>query len=85
MLADLETPPAADLSRRLFLKAGAALGGGLMLTFTARLAAAQGALATAELNAFVKIGSDGYVTITPLRIDWTDERMLDELRTWPLE
>jgi isoquinoline 1-oxidoreductase beta subunit len=65
MLRDLEAPKLTDLSRRLFLTAGAAVGGGLMLNFTALLPtkAQSGGVATVELNAFVTIGADGYVTI----------------------
>ena len=56
--------PLAPASRREFLKAGAALGGGLVLgvAWTEGRAGAAGA-ATAMPNAWVKIGTDDTVTI----------------------
>jgi isoquinoline 1-oxidoreductase subunit beta len=56
-------------SRRAFLRAGVAVGGGLLLNFslpgaTSRAAAtAPGALGAASLNAFVHLSNDGIVTI----------------------
>jgi isoquinoline 1-oxidoreductase beta subunit len=58
--------PANGSSRRIFLKAGLAAGGGLMLGFDLPAllsdAAAAGSSSFA-LNAFVRIGSDGSVTL----------------------
>jgi isoquinoline 1-oxidoreductase subunit beta len=53
-------------SRRAFLRAGLAVGGGLLLDFSlpgASRAARSDAAATAPLNAFVQISNDGIVTI----------------------
>ena len=50
-------------SRRLFLKSGAALGGGLLLSFDLT-SAAPAAVSEARLNAFVAIDRDSLVTIT---------------------
>lgn len=55
-------------SRRLFLQAGAAVGGGLLLSFELPGAVrAAGAPAGPALNAFVRIAPDGIVTIAAKR------------------
>ena len=52
------------VSRRLFLKASAALGAGLTLNIYTGAAAAQAAAgANVDPNAFVRIGSDNTVTV----------------------
>ncbi len=58
-------PNEPDLSRRLFLKLGAAAGGGLMLeaTLTPIARAAHAESAPAAINAFIRIAEDGAVTI----------------------
>src|SRR5437667_10307500 len=55
-----------DLSRRQFLSASAALGGGLLIGFrTGAAHTAEGAAgATFTPNAFIRIGTDGQVTLT---------------------
>jgi isoquinoline 1-oxidoreductase subunit beta len=55
-------------SRRLFLQAGAAVGGGLLLSFELPGAVrAAGAPSAPALNAFVRIAPDGIVTIAAKR------------------
>src|SRR6202140_314464 len=58
--------PANDLTRRIFLKTGIAAGGGLMLGFglPAFLSGAPAAESSSFApNAFIRIGSDGSVTL----------------------
>src|SRR5438876_2102640 len=66
------TPPrkgpdmSVDLSRRQFLSASAALGGGLLIGFRTGAAhtAESAAGATFTPNAFIRIGSDGQIVLT---------------------
>ena len=53
------------MRRRTFLKAGAATGGGLLIGFHVPGAArgAEAAAAPVKLNAFVKVGTDGRITV----------------------
>ena len=55
-----------DLSRRQFLSASAALGGGLLIGFrTGAAHTAEGAAgATFTPNAFIRIGADGQIILT---------------------
>lgn len=62
MIAEHPVRPAA-LSRRLLLQAGAASGGGLLLSLGWSAADAASADAGAALNPFVRIAPDGVVTI----------------------
>ena len=63
------TAPLAAVSRRTLLKSAGAAAGGLLFGFTLPLAAVRGAVAgrapahPAALNAFVRIGTDGSVTL----------------------
>jgi isoquinoline 1-oxidoreductase subunit beta len=61
------SPSACPLSRRTFLQAGAAAGGGLMLSLSLPLASGHVAAAGAEgftPNAFIHIGGDGKIVLT---------------------
>src|SRR3954466_10307961 len=62
-----ELPSANRLSRRNFLQAGVAAGGGLMLSLSLSVASGRAQPAAAETftpNAFVRIGRDGRIVLT---------------------
>lgn len=61
-----ELPSVNALSRRSFLRAGAAVGGGLMVTLSLPFASSEAEAAAADVfvpNAFVRIGSDGKIVL----------------------
>jgi len=60
-------PPLTDVSRRDFLKTGAAAGGALLLGVALPSSRAQAAGTTSMPNAWVKIGSDDSITILSAR------------------
>src|SRR5262249_7416283 len=55
---------ANGLSRRGFLQAGAAAGGGLMLSLSLPFGHSEAAADAFVPNAFVRIGSDGQIALT---------------------
>jgi isoquinoline 1-oxidoreductase beta subunit len=62
-----QSPPADNFSRRAFLQAGAAAGGGLMLSLTLPLANGDAQAAAADgfaPNAFINIKGDGQIVLT---------------------
>jgi isoquinoline 1-oxidoreductase beta subunit len=64
---ETRSPSANGLSRRSFLQAGAATGGGLMLSLRLPFANGVAAAANAEEftpNAFIRIGGDGQIVLT---------------------
>jgi isoquinoline 1-oxidoreductase beta subunit len=69
-IVDVVQSDGVDLSRRRFLSASAAMGGGLLIGFTtgpairAADAAGKGASAAFTPNAFIRIGSDGQIVLT---------------------
>src|SRR5882672_4415849 len=61
------SPSANGLSRRTFLKAGAAAGGGLMLSLGLPMANGEAQVTAGDgfaPNAFIRIGNDGQIVLT---------------------
>ena len=61
--------PAHKISRRSFIQAGAAAGGGLMLSLRLPIAGGEAGAANAETfapNAFIRIDGEGQIVLTTL-------------------
>src|SRR5262249_5480780 len=66
-VAEIASPSAEGLSRRTFLQAGAAAGGGLMLSLSLPLPGREAEAANAGSfapNAFIRSGGDGQIVLT---------------------
>jgi isoquinoline 1-oxidoreductase beta subunit len=59
----------SNLSRRAFLKTGAAVGGGLLLSFAADTTEASAAAGPFEPNAFIRIDRSGAVTLVMPQVE----------------
>ena len=65
--AAIQAPAARDVSRRGLLKAGAALGGGLLLSLRLPMADGDAAATSGDAfapNAFIRMGADGQIVLT---------------------
>ena len=65
----LAEPLQNGVSRRAFLKAGAAAGGGLLLSFALDCAEGDAAAGTFAPNAFIRIDRDGAVTMVMPQVE----------------
>jgi isoquinoline 1-oxidoreductase subunit beta len=65
----LSEPSQIDISRRVFIKAGAAAGGGLLLGFALPFEAATAVTGIFAPNAFVRIDNNGAVTLIMSQVE----------------